>query len=151
SYSNSQNYGLGFVLSSNISPDIDFSISSNSSYNNVKSTIGSSKAQGYFNQNSRLKLFWNFWEGFFIRGDLTHQYDNGLSSSYNRNSLLCNMSFGKKFFSNEQGEIRLSVYDLFNQNTNISRNSTDSYIEDTRTNVLGRYWLLTFSYNLKAF
>ncbi|MDP4195953.1 MAG: outer membrane beta-barrel protein [Bacteroidota bacterium] len=151
SYSNSQSYSLGFVLSSNISPDIDFSISSNSSYNNVKSTISSSNAQEYFNQNSRLKLFWNFWEGFFIQGDLTHQYDNGLSSSYNRNSLLCNMSFGKKFFANEQAEIRLSVYDLFNQNTNISRNSTDSYIEDTRTNVLGRYWLLTFSYNLKAF
>lgn len=150
-YSKSLNYGGGLVLASNIGPELDFSLSTNSSFSNVKNTIRSTQNQTYFNQNSRLRFMSIFWEGFFIQTELNHQYDQGLQSSYNRNSLLCNLSFGKKLFSSDQGEIRVSVYDVFNQNTNIQRNLTESYLEDSRTNVLGRYWLLTLSYNLRAF
>jgi hypothetical protein len=44
-----------------------------------------------------------------------------------------------------------AIYDILNQNKNIRRNVTETYIEDIRTQTLTRYLLLTFTYNLRQF
>ena len=41
------------------------------------------------------------------------------------------------------------MYDLLNQNVSIVRNVTENYIQDVQTKVLTRYFLLTFTYNLR--
>ena len=48
-------------------------------------------------------------------------------------------------------EVKLSVFDILNQNNSISRTVTETYIEDTRSNVLNRYFMLTFTYNIRKF
>ena len=65
--------------------------------------------------------------------------------------MLWNMSLGKKVFRNQRGEFNLSVYDLLKQNTSIWRNISDAYVEDVQTNVLQRYLMLTFTYNIRYF
>ena len=52
---------------------------------------------------------------------------------------------------NNQADIRLIVYDILNQNNNIQRTNTDSYIQDSQTNALNRYYLLVFTYNFKKY
>jgi hypothetical protein len=61
------------------------------------------------------------------------------------------MGLGKKLFANQRGEIKLNIYDLLNQNTVISRSVNSIYSQDTRTNALKRYFMLTFTYNLRQF
>jgi hypothetical protein len=82
---------------------------------------------------------------------LNHQVNSGLSAGFDNNFLLMNMSVGKKIFKNQRAEISLNVYDLLGQNANVRRDVTDIYIEDTETNVLSRYFMLSFSYNLRRF
>jgi len=41
------------------------------------------------------------------------------------------------------------VFDILNQNNSIQRNITETFIEDTRTDILQRYAILTFTYNLR--
>ncbi|MFT6037118.1 MAG: hypothetical protein ACI9XJ_002708, partial [Marivirga sp.] len=55
------------------------------------------------------------------------------------------------FLKENRGQLKLSVYDLLNQNNSISRVVTDAYVEDTQTNILQRYYLLSFTYNLRRF
>jgi hypothetical protein len=43
------------------------------------------------------------------------------------------------------------VYDLLGQNANVRRNITETFIEDIQTNVLQRYLMLSFTYNLRRF
>jgi hypothetical protein len=148
---NSSTYSGGVVLSSNFSEKIDFTLSSMSSLNLVRDNIQAANNSNYFNQNSKIKLYLWIWEGFILQNEINHQYDNGLSSSYNRNIILWNLSFGKKLLPNDNGEIRFSANDLLNKNTNIQHNITDSYTEDVRSNTLGRYYLLSFIYNIRAF
>jgi hypothetical protein len=148
---NSTTYSGGVVLSSNFSEKIDFTLSSMSSLNLVRDNMQAANNSNYFNQNSKIKLYLWIWEGFILQNEINHQYDNGLSSSYNRNIILWNLSFGKKLFANDNGEIRFSANDLLNKNTSIQHNITDSYTEDVRSNTLGRYYLLSFIYNLRAF
>ncbi|MCU7497416.1 MAG: outer membrane beta-barrel protein [Ignavibacteria bacterium] len=151
SFSNSTVLGPGLVLASNVGENLDFTVSTRSSINFVKSTLKESSDNNYLTQNSSMKFYWMFWKGFLFQTDFQHRYDGGLSEGYDKNSYLLNLAIGKKLFSKDQGEIRLTMYDVLDKNSSLQRTVTDSYYEDSRTNVLGRYLLLTFTYNLKAF
>jgi hypothetical protein len=61
------------------------------------------------------------------------------------------MAIAKKILKGQKGEVRLSVFDLLDQNQSISRNVTETYFEDVTTKVLKQYFMLTFTYNLKNF
>ena len=105
----------------------------------------------YFNQNTSLSLNLIFWKGFVFQNKLNHQYYQGLSEGYDQNYLLWNISLGKKLFKDDRGEIRITVFDLLNQNTNVHRIVTDAYLEDIRTNVLNQYIMATFIYQIRNF
>lgn len=150
-FASSTGVNLGVSFASNISEKFDFTLSSFSNLSNISNTLQTDLNSKYINQNSRFKIQMNPWKGLVLQTDLNHQYYNGLSDSYNQNFLLWNAAIGYKFLKNRLAEIRLSAYDILNQNNNISRNITETYIEDTRSNVLRRYFMLTFTYNIKYF
>jgi vacuolar-type H+-ATPase subunit D/Vma8 len=56
---------------------------------------------------------------------------------------------GKKFLKQQQGELKLTVFDLLKQNRAISRTVTEAYVEDTQSRVLQQYFMMTFTYKLK--
>lgn len=150
-YNNSRRLSTGFSISSNISDQIDFNIWTRFSFNDVENTLNPNLNNKFFNQRGRINFNWIIWEGFVYRLDLTHQVNSGLSEGFDTNFTLVNMSLGKKIFNNQRGEISLNVYDLFRQNNNIRRNISETFIEDVQTNVLQRYVMLTFSYNIRRF
>ncbi len=150
-YAKTATGALGLVLSSNISEKFDFTISSNSSYSNILNTLQTSSNTTYFNQNSRLKITANPYKGLVLQTEYTNTYYSGLTSAYNQSISLWNAAIGYKFLKNKQAEIRLTVYDILNQNNSVSRTNTDSYIQDSQTNVLNRYYLVTFTYNFKKY
>ncbi len=150
-YSNSNNFGAGFNLSSNISKDLDFSVSGSGTYSIIKNSSQSSRNNNYFSNRSRCKFYWNVWLGIIVQTDFEYRYDGGLSGDYNPNSYLWNASISKKLFSKDQGEIKIAVYDILKKNNNLQRTVTDLYVQDTSTNVLTQYVMVSFIYNLKAF
>ncbi|QQS36074.1 MAG: TonB-dependent receptor [Ignavibacteriales bacterium] len=143
--------GAGFVIASNVGTQLDFSISSNTTYNDLKNSSSVSSNENYISQSSRVKLFWDVYEGIILQSELNHRYDGGVSGEYEPNSFLLTASVGKKIFADNSGEIRFTVYDLLNQNTNITRTTSESYTEDSETNVIGRYFFLSFIYNISPF
>ena len=151
SFNNSSRLSTGISLSSNISDQIDFNISTRFSYNDVENTLNSNLNNNYYNQRSRLNLSWIIWEGFVYRLDINHQLNSGLSAGYDANVVLMNMSVGKKVFGNQRGEISLNVYDLLGQNRSVYRDVTDAYVQDGQNNVMQRYFMLSFSYNIRHF
>ncbi len=150
-FSKSSNYSGGIVISSNISENLDFTIMSNSSYTDTKYDKSTSYSNSYFSQETRLRFFWQFWKGFTINTDASHQYYSGLSSSYDNNTVSWNFSIGKKIFSDYSGEIKFTINDILDQNQSVQRNTSDSYYEDSISNVLGKYYFLSFTYNIRAF
>lgn len=149
-YTSTTNVGVGVSISSNISESVDFYVSSRSGFNTIGRSLRNSR-ENYFNQNTRARLTWIIWKGLVYRTDLSHRINKGLSAGYNTNYAIWSMSIGKKVFANQRGEISLSVYDLLKQNISIRRNVTDIYVEDVQSNVLQRYFMLTFTYNLRHF
>lgn len=150
-FANNTSASVGIVFSSNISTKFDFTLSSNSSYNNIANTLQTNSNSTFYNQNSRFKIQAQPWKGLVIQTDINHQFYSGLSSSLTQNYLLWNAAIGYKFLKNQAAEIRLTVFDILKQNNSVSRNTTETYYEDTQTNVLQRYFMLTFTYNLKVY
>lgn len=141
----------GISLSSNISEFVDFNISTRLSYNLVDNTLQPQLNNKYFNQQSRLRADWVIWQGITYRTDITYRMDSGLSDGYNNNVFLVNMSIGKKLLNKNLGEVSLQVYDLFNENNNISRHVNELYIQDRQNTVLQQYFMLNFTYNIRNF
>jgi len=77
--------------------------------------------------------------------------NRGQSEGFNQSVPLWNAGIAKLFFKKQQGELRFSVFDLLNQNKSITRNTELNYVEDVRTQVLNRYFLLSFTYHLRSF
>ena len=138
------------AFASNISENLDFSLSWRTAYTIVQNSIRSELNNNYSIHNLYARLNYVFWGGFVLNGDFAYTINNGLSGNLNTTIPLLSLGIGKRFW-NDDAEIKVSVYDALNQNQSISRNVAANYIEDTKTNVLQRYFLLNFTYNLRAF
>jgi hypothetical protein len=148
---NTYNLSQGITLSSNISKEVDFTLSYTASYNIVNTTINTGVNNNYFNHLAVAKLNWIIWKGFFINTEADQSlYQTSTSSNYNQHFILWNASIGKKFLKAQNADIRATAFDLLNQNVGITRNVTDSYVENVQSKVLHRYFMLTFTYNLKG-
>jgi hypothetical protein len=145
----SANFGL--VLGSNISSKIDFNFSYTGNMNWVKNSLQAQLNSNYITQNAsgKLNLMPNTSWVFTI--DLAYSKYDGLEKTFSQDFLLVNAGIGFKFLPKKLAEIRLSVFDLLNQNNNINRSVTETYIEDARTKIMRQYFMLTFTYSLRKF
>lgn len=141
----------GLTVSSNINEKIDFGITYNLGYNIVENTIQPQADNNYLTHTIEFRNLFLFGKGFLWQNDLTYQSYNGLSDSFNQDYLLWSMSVGKRFLKDERGEIKLTVFDLLDQNNSISRNVTETYVEDIQTQVLNRYFMVSFTYMIRNF
>lgn len=148
---NSTRYSGGISLSSNISDRIDFNIWTRSSFNSVQNSIRPALNNDFFTQNTRLNYNWIVWQNLVYRLDLHHQLNTGLAEGFDNSRFLVNMAIGKKFLKNERAEVSVNVYDLFDQNNDIHRNITEMYIQDSQSNVMQRYFMLSLTYNIRHF
>jgi hypothetical protein len=93
----------------------------------------------------------DFGAGLILRWDFDYFIYEGLTSSGQQNIALLNASIEKEVFKKKNGIIKLAGFDIFKQNTNISRTVTDQFVTDTRTNRLTQYFMLSFTYRFNKF
>lgn len=148
-WANNYRFSGGFTLSSNISSDIDFTINYSPSYTIVKNTLQRSSDNNYFNHNASVKFNWLFWKGFVFNTSLQNTLYAGIAQGFNQNIFLWNASLGYKFLKSKSLELKAGVNDILNQNSGVSRTVTETYIEDTRTQILKRYFMLTLTYTFR--
>ena len=146
-----QNYGAGIVISSNISEFIDFTISTESNFVVSSNSLNADLNNQYLVQTSKIKYDWILAKGLTFRTQLQHQEYLGLNDLLDNRVLLWTAGIGTQLFKNKRGEIQLSMYDILGQNNNVAQNFYDSYYEETNSNVLTRYAMLSFSYNIRKF
>ena len=89
--------------------------------------------------------------GWLIAATFDYTYTYTHSNAFNASVPILTPSIAKQVFKKKNGEIRLTVFDVLNQNTNVSKTVSGTNTAYTRTNVLSRYAMLTFTYNLNKF
>jgi Outer membrane protein beta-barrel family/CarboxypepD_reg-like domain len=94
----------------------------------------------------------------YLFKDWTFSYDYGKAINYGyssnvkvTNPNVLNLYLERRFLKDNRATIRLSAFDLFNENTGFSSSSTVSSFTETHVNRLSRYYLATFTLRLQKF
>ena len=149
-----KNMGYDFraVLGSNISENVDFTLSWNGTYNEATNSLNADKSKNrYFNHTAQGNLKVVFPLGFTFTASAAYSQYIGFTNDYSEDYLLCNVWLGKKVFKNKRGEVMVGVNDLFNQNRAFSRSTGSGYTQNSTNSVIGRYYMVQFNYNLRRF
>jgi hypothetical protein len=149
SFSTAPALSEGIQLASNISEDIDFTVSYSLNYSLTRYSLQGNLDNTYTTQVGRLRANWIIGWGFVVRSDAAATLYKDSQGTPDRSFILWNASIGKKFLANDSGELRVSVADVLNQNTSVRYSASDISIENTTNKVLGRYALLIFTYTIR--
>ncbi|MXV16958.1 outer membrane beta-barrel family protein [Hufsiella ginkgonis] len=128
----------------------DFYVSVNATYNRTDYSLRSLDDLNYYDYSASTDFNYNFPGGFKAGFDIEFIASTGRGEGYNRNLALVGSNVQKDIL-NKKATIKLSVNDLFNKNVNVNRNVTENAIDDTRSNVLRRYFMLSFTYRFNKF
>ncbi|MBP7462056.1 MAG: outer membrane beta-barrel protein, partial [Candidatus Delongbacteria bacterium] len=142
---------LGLAMNSNISENFDFSIGYTANFNHVKKEIEESDNNDYFSHYVTGRFNLIFPGNWVFRSDLTHTLYDGLGEDYDQSYNLWNISLGKKFLPSRALELSVTFFDILGENSSISRNNSDYYVEDIRNQVIERYVMLLLSYKIQNF
>ncbi|MDE6541942.1 MAG: outer membrane beta-barrel protein [Muribaculaceae bacterium] len=89
--------------------------------------------------------------GLVLATDLNYSATSGYAAGYDTNEWMWNASLSYQFLRGRNATVSLRAYDLLQQRSNVRRNVTANYIDDTRYNSLTRYFMLSFTYKFTTF
>ncbi|MFY8003885.1 MAG: outer membrane beta-barrel protein, partial [Chitinophagaceae bacterium] len=116
--------------------------------NEAKYTLQPQLNNRFWQQNYNIEIINKLPWGITITNQLNYIVNTGRADGFNTRIPYWNSSVAKAFLKNNRGEIKISAFDLLNKNQGITRTANQNYIEDTRYNVLQRYFLFSFNYIL---
>lgn len=147
----SSSIGQGLRLQSDYNGRIDYGLSARVTYQQARYSLLSQQNVQYWSQYATADVHLQLPGNMTMTTDLTYNGNTGRAEGYNQRFLLWNASIAKQFLRTRQAEVRLQVFDLLNQNRSLIRNAGDAYVEDVRSRVLKRYFLISLVYNLRKF
>ncbi|GAA4052513.1 TonB-dependent receptor [Hymenobacter glaciei] len=143
--------GQGASVHSSFTEQLEFNLALNASYQAAAYSRLPTQNSAYFSQTLTGDVFYQLPAHFVLTSDVWATSSTGRTAGYNPRLVLWSVGLARQFFANQQGELKLEVHDLLNQNRSLVRNTTETYVEDVRSVVLQRYFLLSFTYNLRQF
>jgi hypothetical protein len=144
-----QNFSMTQTAALTISKEkFDFAVRANITYTSVSYSVNKSLNEDYFTQNYSGDFAYTFKGDIIVASEFDYFINTGRVEGYNQSVPLWNARISKQFFKKKNGELRFSINDILNQNQSITRTSSDNYIEDTRSIVLGRYFLVSAFFSL---
>lgn len=137
---------IGFVLSSNFSETVDFSLTyrANRNWNNndvltTGNTVYSTHNVGLkFNLLLKNRILFN-------TRTMLNAYQ-GIEGLENNTPVYTSVSLAYKWLKKKNLETKISVYDLFNQNIGASQEVTPIYVESSVNELLQRYLMFSLTY-----
>lgn len=110
---------------------------------------GDIPSQNYITQNYFVDFFANIATHWAVRTEFDYTVYDGDAVGTRQTVPIWEASVSRYFLENRRAEVRFGVMDILNRNVGIEWTSNLNYIQEEVTNSLGRYFLLTFRYQIR--
>lgn len=128
--------------------NVNIGLSANLSRQRTAYDFNPQQNQLFFNQNYNAELNVNFLKKYNIGGNFNYLVYRSETTDFNESIPLLNLYFSRFVLKNNMGEIKLTGQNLLDQNVGVSQRADVNFIEQTVTNNLGRFIMISFTYKL---
>ena len=131
----------------------DFSLRGNIGTNRVRNSFDEQRDRQFHNYggtlNARVFLPWRL----TIASDINYAATGGddLPRDFQLNEWIWNASIQKTLFRQNNGTLAFNIHDILQQRRTIQRNVTANFIQDTRTNTITSFFMVSFIYRFNIF
>jgi hypothetical protein len=139
----------GLTVASNISANLDFTVSYQGSYNISRYTQTTSNRGDYYTHTIGVRFNAVGPGGVVMRQELNDNIQTGVPTDYAQDNVLWNTTLGKKFLKDQRGEFRVTATDVLQQNRSVNRSVTETYVQDSRDRTLSRFVQAVFTYSFR--
>jgi len=145
-YRLSPSIGITYEIEELLEINPDFGLS----YNFTNYSLQEARDEEFTNFDIRLNTT-TYWPKNVVWGnDITFTRLGNVSDDFENTSLLWNMSLGYTF-AKDRAILKITAYDLLDQNINTRRRTGDDFIQDTNQLILTQYFMLGFTYKFSKF
>ena len=113
-------------------------------------TTDASLDQNTLLQNYFIDITLTIWKKWKLNGNYNYNLYSSDQFATDQSLALMKASISRFILSKDRGQVILSVFDALDENRGLSRSSQVNYIEEIRSNSIGRYFMLSFVYNLRG-
>lgn len=139
---------LGLRLNVNIKDTFDVNFSGRVQSSNTSYSLNTNQNQQYYNYSYDAEANYRLPFKFKLSTNFDYSIITGQTFGTTVGIPIWGASLSKFMMNKDRGELKLAVFDILNRNTGINRSADVNYILNEVTRSLGRYFLLTFTYNL---
>lgn len=147
------NLGLSTGLGFNLTPGSKLSINlyGRLSSNQIWYSIQKTQNQDISNTSASLTVRYQFLQKTFFESNFSYTSYQNQSFGFDQSIPLWNASVRKIFGAKNRVEVRLAAFDILNKRIGITQTGNQIYAIQTISNTLGRYYMLSASYNIKGY
>lgn len=145
---NRTSVSLGLRLNINIKDSFDVSFNGRIQSSQTKYSLNTNQNQQFYNYTYDVEANYRLPFGFKLNSNFDYSIITGQTFGATVGIPIWGASLSKFMLKKDRGELKLAVFDILNRNTGINRTADVNYILNEVTNSLGRYAMLSFTYNI---
>ena len=134
----------------NLNKDIiDISVGGRMSYNNTVYDNPEQANQSFITQNYFAEMFLNLGKNWAVSTKFDYTIYDGEAVGTRQEVPIWEASVRRYVLKNRRAEVRFTAMDILNRNVGINWNSNLNYIEEEVIRSLGRYFMISFKYQIR--
>ncbi len=144
------NYNHWFGVGINLNDKFEWNMNYSFGKNFTRYTSSQYKAQNITNQYWSNDLVLRMPKHLIWETQVSYSYNGSIPAGLPKDAVRWNAALNITMLKNEVGVLKLAVNDILGQNNNIWVNANRNTVTTSYGNILGRYFLATFTYNVRA-
>ena len=104
--------------------------------------------QQFINETYSTEANLNFLKNYSLNAAFDFYRYTSQTSKFEQSIPMLNLSFSRFLFKAKSGELKLGVVNVLDKSLSVSQTTNVNYLQQTTSNNLGRYFMLSFTYAL---
>lgn len=102
--------------------------------------------QAFINRTYTSEVNVTFLKNYQFNNSFNYYSYNSETTSFSQTIPIWNISFSRFLLKNNVGELKIGVNNLLDQSLSVNQTATANYLQQTTSNNLGRYFMVSFTY-----